>query len=199
MVLRARTWPGVATIIPLERRVRPHGFKGGGRLYSGMKKIHLLAGIFALALAMSGCSSAPASADKAEFIAQLSGGEQIPAVTTAASGTALFVLNPEGTELDYKLTVADLNYVTMAHLHLGAIGKNGPPVVWLYPSAPPMKEIEGLTNGVLSAGTITAADLTGPMAGKTIADLVAAIRTQDIYVNVHTREHTDGEIRGQLQ
>ena len=164
-----------------------------------MKTIHLLTGIFALALAMSGCSTAPASADNADFVAQLTGGGQMPSVATAASGTASFWLNPEGTQLRYKLTVAELNNVTMAHLHLGAAGKNGPPVVWLYPSAPPPKEIGGMSNGVLSDGTITAGDLVGPMAGKTVADLVAAIRTQDIYVNVHTREHSDGEIRGQLQ
>ena len=164
----------------------------------GMKIIPLFAGICALALVMSGCSQTPASADKADFVAQLVGGEQVPPVATTASGTASFWLNPEGTELHYKLTVSELNNVTMAHLHLGASSKNGPPVVWLYPSAPPHKEITGTTNGVLSEGTITAGDLAGPLAGKTIADLVAAIRAQNIYVNVHTRDHADGEIRGQL-
>jgi hypothetical protein len=164
-----------------------------------MKTIHLLTGIFALALAMSGCSTAPASAEKADFAAQLTGGEQVPSVATSASGTATFWLNPNGTELRYQLTVANLDNVTMAHLHLGTFGNNGAPVVWLYPSAPPMKEIAGSSNGVLSTGTITAGDLVGPMAGKTIADLVAAIRAHDIYVNVHTRDHSDGEIRGQLQ
>jgi hypothetical protein len=164
-----------------------------------MKKIHLLTGIFTLALAMSGCHTAPAPTGQADFAARLTGDEQVPSVATAALGTASFWLNPEGTELRYQLTVAQLDNVTMAHLHLGTFGKNGPPVVWLYPSAPPMKQIDGLSNGVLSAGTITAADLVGPMAGKTIADLVTAIRANDIYVNVHTRDHSDGEIRGQLQ
>ncbi|HTB63506.1 MAG TPA: CHRD domain-containing protein [Opitutales bacterium] len=166
-----------------------------------MNTIHRFAGIFALVLAMSGCSNnnSPMSADKTDFTAQLSGGEQVPAVATAASGSATFWLNSEGTELHYKLTVSGLNNVTMAHLHFGAFGQNGAPVAWLYPSAPPAKEINGVSNGVLSAGTITAGDLAGPMAGKTIADLAAAIREHNIYVNVHTEAYADGEIRGQLR
>jgi hypothetical protein len=169
-----------------------------GGYFRGVKTIPLFAGLFVLALALSGCSQTAVPAGKADFVAQLSGGEQVPPVMTAASGSASFWLNPDGTELHYKLTVSELNNVTMAHLHLDAVGKNGPPVVWLYPHAPPPEEINGASNGVLSEGTITAGDLVGPMAGKTIADLVAAIRAQNIYVNVHTRGHADGEIRGQL-
>ena len=123
----------------------------------------------------------------------------MPSVTTTASGTASFWLTPDGTQIRYTLTVDALSNVTMAHLHLGALGKNGPPVVWLYPSAPPAKEIAGLSNGVLSEGSINADNLVGPMAGKSIGDLVAAIKANDIYVNVHTRDHADGEIRGQLK
>ncbi|MGH7996319.1 MAG: CHRD domain-containing protein, partial [Opitutaceae bacterium] len=130
---------------------------------------------------------------------QLKGVTQVPPVETAASGTAWFWLNPDGTEIRYKLTVVDLSNVTMAHLHLGESGKNGPPVVWLYPSAPPPKEIAGVSNGVLSQGSIKADNLVGPMAGKTIGDLVDAIKAHKIYVNVHTREHPSGEIRGQLE
>jgi len=162
-----------------------------------MKSIPLFAGILALAFAAGGCGNQ--SADKADFVAQLTGVEQVPSVVTSASGTASFWINQDGTEIRYKLSVAGLNDVTMAHLHLGEAGKNGPPVVWLYPSAPPPKEIAGPSNGVLSEGTINASNLAGPMAGKTIADLVASIKAHSIYVNVHTQEHADGEIRGQLQ
>ena len=47
-------------------------------------------------------------------------------------------------------------------------------------------------------GNITDSILTGPMQGKTLDDLAAAIESGDTYVNVHTSEHKDGEIRGQL-
>jgi len=48
------------------------------------------------------------------------------------------------------------------------------------------------------SGTITAADLTGPLAGRTMGDLLAAIRSGNIYVNLHTAAFPAGEIRGQL-
>jgi len=48
------------------------------------------------------------------------------------------------------------------------------------------------------SGTITAADLTGPLAGRTMSDLLAAIRAGNIYVNFHTAAFPAGEIRGQL-
>jgi len=164
-----------------------------------MKTIYYFAGLFALAVVASGCGHPQTSANQENFTAQLTGGEQVPAVATTATGSATFWLNAEGTELHYQVTVNGLNYATMAHLHLAEAGKNGPPVAWLYPSAPPPKEIEGASNGILCEGKITASDLAGPLAGKTIADLVAAIHANDIYVNVHTRDHADGEIRGQVK
>jgi hypothetical protein len=36
------------------------------------------------------------------------------------------------------------------------------------------------------------------MQGKTLDDLAAAMDSGDVYVNVHTAEHPDGEIRGQI-
>ncbi|MCL5099199.1 MAG: CHRD domain-containing protein, partial [Candidatus Omnitrophica bacterium] len=87
---------------------------------------------------------------------------------------------------------------TMAHLHLGAAGTNGDHIAWLYPPEPPPKEIPGEFNGTLADGSITADHLMGPMAGKSIADLVAKMKAGDIYVNVHTKAQPDGEIRGQV-
>jgi len=164
-----------------------------------MKTPCLFVALLAFALVAGGCNQQSSSAGKADFVAQLTGGEQVPSVVTTASGTASFWLDSDGTKIRYKLMVTDLHNVTMAHLHLGAPGKNGPPVVWLYPSAPPAKKIDGPSNGVLSEGSINADNLVGPMAGKTIGDLLAAIKAHDIYVNVHTQEHRGGEIRGQLQ
>lgn len=164
-----------------------------------MKIPYLVAGILGAALMAAGCSKESASAHKPDFVAHLTGGEQVPAVTTGASGTASFWLNPDGSELRYELSVANIDDVTMAHLHLGAMGENGPPVVWLYPSAPPPKEIPGPSNGVLSQGSIKADNLVGPLAGKSVGDLVDAIKANKIYVNVHTTAHPAGEIRGQVQ
>ena len=48
-------------------------------------------------------------------------------------------------------------------------------------------------------GNVTDSSLTGPMAGKTVADLQTAMTSGDTYVNVHTDDHPDGEIRGQVK
>jgi hypothetical protein len=164
-----------------------------------MKPICFFTAMIVFALATGGCSKGPAAEAKPDFTAQLTGAGQVPPVSTTATGDASFWLSADGLELRFKLSVTALNNVTMAHLHLGAAGESGPPVVWLYPSAPPPKAIAGASNGVLAEGVIKAGDLTGTLAGKTVGDLVTAIKTHTIYVNVHTQDHGDGEIRGQLQ
>jgi CHRD domain len=52
-------------------------------------------------------------------------------------------------------------------------------------------------NEVSENGTITADKLEGPMAGKQISDLAAAGNNGTLYVNVHTEQNPNGEIRGQ--
>ena len=56
----------------------------------------------------------------------------------------------------------------------------------------------GAINGQLSKGTITGANLQGPMAGKQISDLVNLLKSGGVYVNVHTSQNQNGEIRGQV-
>jgi len=133
------------------------------------------------------------------FVAHLSGDQEVPARTTLATGQAIFQLSKDGTELSYKLIVANLEDVHMAHIHLAPAGANGGVVVWLYPSAPPALMIPGTTNGILAEGVITNANLVGALAGKTLADLVAKIKEGNAYVNAHTQLYPGGEIRGQIQ
>ncbi|HSQ78220.1 MAG TPA: CHRD domain-containing protein [Nitrospirota bacterium] len=130
-----------------------------------------------------------------EFKAKLSGKQVTPAVTTKAEGSAEFKLSKDGKELTYHLKVEGIENVTAAHIHTGKMGENGGPVAGLF--AGPKKE--GKFHGVLAKGTITDNDLVGPLAGKTIADLVAMIKDGSAYVNVHTDKYPDGEIRGQIK
>ncbi len=140
------------------------------------------------------------AATKPSFVANLNGKQQVPAVKTKAHGKATFSLNKDKSELHYKLTVQNIENVNMAHLHLAPKGKNGEVVVWLYPapSTPQPKLIEKKFSGTLAEGTIKAADLTGPLAGKSLSDLLAQIKAGAIYLNVHTQQHPQGEIRGQV-
>jgi hypothetical protein len=87
----------------------------------------------------------------------------------------------------------------MAHLHCGGPGVNRPPVVFLFGPAP-----EGVTvNGVLAQGTITGVlsrtheACNGSIS--TFEGLLELMRSGNTYVNFHTSEHPNGEIRGQIK
>ena len=135
------------------------------------------------------------------FTAHLSGDQEVPANSSLAQGQAIFQLSKDGTELSYKLIVANLDNVRMAHIHIAPAGSNGGVVVWLYPSAPPMMLIPGATNGILAQGVITQANMvgTGPNLGLTFGGLIEKIKAGNAYVNVHTAQFGPGEIRGQIK
>lgn len=131
----------------------------------------------------------------------LNGEQERPvSVDTDAQGQAIFHLSKDGSSLQYKLIVANIENVSMAHLHriTDPTATTGGIVVWLYPGGPPSVLIPGSTNGVLAKGTITAANLTGSFTGATLADLIDAINDGSIYVNVHTSQNPPGEIRGDI-
>jgi len=141
------------------------------------------------------------------FVAHLSGGEEVPERDTNATGQAIFHLSPDGSSLEYKLIVANINNVVASHIHLGPVGVNGPIVAFL---AGPLPPAGGRVDGILAQGTITSADLTGPLAGMSLSVLIEAMRTGGAYVNVHTNDGIDppntgpgdfpgGEIRGQIR
>ena len=153
----------------------------------------------ALALALLISGGVTSAAGKSEnFRAHLNGDAQVVDVKTKAQGQAIFRLSDDGMTLYYKLIVANIDGVFMAHIHLAPPDENGPVVVWLYPDAPPPAPISGDLHGTLAEGTITADDLVGPLSGNTLIDLIEAIKSGNTYVNVHTAENRGGEIRGQI-
>ena len=110
-------------------------------------------------------------------------------------GQAIFKFSPDGETVSFKLIAANIENITVAHIHLApAPGENGPPVLFLY--GPQL--ISGRFSGVLSEGTATSADLVGPMAGQTLDDLQARILEGRTYVNLHTSQNPGGEIRGTI-
>ncbi len=158
-----------------------------------MKKLSLYLFAFVLMAMLPALGS---GAEKTHaYKAELSGHAVIPMATTTAKGMATFETTMSGKELTFKLTVEDIENVTAAHIHIAKKGKNGPPVAGLF--AGPKKE--GKFSGTLGEGTITDKDLVGPMAGKTVKDLIKALRSGELYVNVHTDKYPDGELRGQIK
>jgi hypothetical protein len=117
------------------------------------------------------------------FTAKLTGKDELPPVNTQATGMAQFQLSSDGKTMSYDLSATNLNGFMMAHIHQGKEGENGQPVTF------PL---------LIGKGKITSSDLQGPLAGKQISDLVDIIKNGQAYVNVHTDQNQDGEIRGQI-
>ncbi|RXZ77782.1 CHRD domain-containing protein [Paenibacillaceae bacterium] len=129
------------------------------------------------------------------FRAFLTGREEVPPVRTAATGTANFQLSPDGRQLRFRLVVRNIARVTQGHIHLGRRGQNGPIVAFLFgPSKFGISVRRGVVQGVL-----TNRDLVGPLQGKTLRDLIREFNNGNAYVNVHTIQRPDGEIRGQVR
>ncbi len=131
-----------------------------------------------------------------KYSAFLSGFEEVPLVKADGAGQATFTLSSDEKKLSFKLIVSNTDHIKFAHIHVAPVGENGPIVVTLLPLQTPST---GLVNGVLAEGTIMAEDLSGPLEGKTIADLVKVIEMGEAYVNVHTDENPGGELRGQVR
>jgi hypothetical protein len=140
-------------------------------------------------------ASAPAAPSHGQkFIAKLTGYNQVPPINTKAAGNFEIELSPDGTISNYVLNVTNISNVTLAHIHEGEKGINGPIIFTLYKSTNPKGEI----NGMISKGKVYSNLLEGPLAGKYISDLIDLINQGNAYVNVHTKQNPQGEIRGQL-
>lgn len=108
---------------------------------------------------------------------KLSGDQEVPPVKTSASGNGTITVNDDKT-VSGSVTTSGINGVA-AHIHNGAPGKNGPVAV-------------PLTKDGDNKWTV------GPGAKLTDAQF-ADFKAGNLYVNVHSAAHKDGEIRGQLK
>jgi hypothetical protein len=134
-----------------------------------------------------------------EFEANLSGSEEVPAVSTTASGSA--TISIQGSAIVYQVDVTNLTNAVVSHIHVGAPGESGPVRLNLCGVPADSPDCSTETTGVLVEGS------NGITQGITFDSLVSAIRAGNAYVNVHTSDGTStegpgncpaGEIRGQL-
>jgi hypothetical protein len=128
------------------------------------------------------------------YTAELTGDAEIHPVSTSATGTLTLTVAFDGSSVDYVLKVSDITDVSVARLHEGKAGASGETIFTLYDNPR-----SGAFSGTLAQGSFTAADLVGPLKGKTIEDLVTMILADSIYLNVGTSTNKEGEIRGQLK
>ncbi|HZV53833.1 MAG TPA: CHRD domain-containing protein [Rhodocyclaceae bacterium] len=127
-----------------------------------------------LAAAALAAVSISALADEVKL--KLAGDQEVPPVATAASGSGTLTINSDMTVAGSVTTTGVAG--TMAHIHLGKAGANGPVAV-------PLTKSGDNTWAVPAGAKLTEAQYQAYRAGET-------------YVNVHSAEHKGGEIRGQL-
>jgi CHRD domain len=126
----------------------------------------------------------------AKFGFNLTGSEEVPPVQTNVTGMADISAYTVATDsITYNVNAPNIKDVTAGHIHFGKPGENGPIVFTMFKYDPPRDE-------VLETGTITADKLEGPMKGKKVSDLAFAGANGSLYMNIHTVENPNGEIRG---
>jgi CHRD domain len=131
------------------------------------------------------------SEDK-KYFTPLTGMEEVPPVNTNSIGIAFFELL--NNHLEFKVNVTNLENIKSAQIHLGEFGQNGEIIVSLLKSLSPVD----IHNGTLVEGQVTPSELVGPLKGKTINELVQLFNNTKTYVNIHTEQYPNGEIRGQI-
>jgi CHRD domain-containing protein len=165
---------------------------------------HLGVAVATLAL-LSSSTPQPAQAASNVFTTHLTGKEVVPAVETRATGEAKLTLSTDGTQIQFRVNVSNIENVTEAAIHLGMPGQSGEVVAVLYG---PAAANGGRKTGVLAEGAITQASLTGSLMGHPVSDLISAIRSGNVYVDISTSDgsttqkpgnESSGEIRGQVR
>lgn len=108
---------------------------------------------------------------------KLIGAEETPPVTTSATGTGTIVIAADKSVTGTIKTKGIDG--TVAHIHVGAPGVAGPPIITLAKG---------------SDGTWMV-----PAGSKLTDDQYASFKAGNLYVNVHSAAHPPGEIRAQLK
>lgn len=132
-------------------------------------------------LTLVGCASGGAGMNRMLLRVSMTGIQEVPGPGDPdGSGTAEVRVTARDGQVCWDVYARGIEPATAAHIHRGAAGVAGPPVV-----------------------TLTAPDADGRSQGCTTVDpMVArniAMRGHEYYLNVHNAAHPTGAIRGQLR
>ena len=161
--------------------------------------------VAALAAVVCLAASSAAIAQKNGVVtAKLRSFEEVPAVSTFASGS--FTAEVQGQEVEWELTYSNLQgHVTQAHLHFAQPGVNGAIMVFLCSNlgngpagTQECPDGDGTVSGTIGAGDVGGGAAAQGVASGQIVEFLRALRNGIVYVNVHTDSFPGGEIRGQL-
>jgi len=132
---------------------------------------------FASAVLAAGVALAGIATHAADIGVKLTGDQEVPAVTSTASGVGTIVIKNDKSVSGTIKTTGITG--TVAHIHLGEPGKNGPPIITLTKTADDAWSV--------------------PEGAKLTDDQYKSFKEGNLYVNVHSAEHKGGEIRAQLK
>src|SRR5919198_3792687 len=146
------------------------------KISASLRKAIVVIGAFVILLTLATTMNLAAAQNQQQqtFTAKLSGNDEVPPVSTTATGMAQFKVSADANKISYILNATNINNFMMAHIHQGKAGENGEPVAALS----------------MGNGTITSSELQqGPLAGKQISDLVNLMNNGQAYVNIHTQQN----------
>ena len=112
-----------------------------------------------------------------EIQVKLSGDQEVPPVQTSASGSGSVAV-ADDKSVKGKITTSGIKG-SGAHIHEGAVGKNGPDIITLKKTGDDEWSV--------------------PADAKLTDAQYDAFKAGGLYINVHSDAHRSGEIRGQLK
>jgi CHRD domain len=141
--------------------------------------------------------------NKVDFVAILTGKEEVPEVDTLDTALATFQSNinknnkddDEQNDIKYSVKVTDTEKIKEVHIHTGKSHKKGDVVAELYKSEIPSGEVIGS----LTTGKIRPKDLKGSLQGKNTKELVRKIEKGEAYVDIMTEDKPKGKVRGKIK
>ena len=141
-----------------------------------MSKFSSILGVGAL-VAAAALLAGGGSALAVDLKVNLTGADEVPPVTTSASGTGTITVAADKS-VSGSIKTSGVEG-TMAHIHVGAPGQTGPSIITL-------------NKGADGAWMV-------PAGSKLTDEQYAKFKAGDLYVNVHSAEHKPGELRAQLK
>jgi hypothetical protein len=140
-----------------------------------MRKSFLISGLSAMALIALTTMPSPVSAEMQNYKADLKASEEVPPNDSAGKGTAEVMLDTDAKKVSWKVNFEGLTGdPTAAHIHGPAnVGENAGPIV------------DMSANIMEGSGDVT-------------AEQIQMIQEGKAYINIHTAQYPDGEIRGQV-
>ena len=133
--------------------------------------------VFAKAALVLGVGIASFGVSAQSMKVSLTGSQEVPPVTTSASGVGSIMVAPDGS-VSGTITTMGMEG-TMAHIHEAPMGQNGPVIV------PFSKTAENVWSA--------------PAGAKLTEAQIQSLKSGNLYLNVHSATNKSGEIRAQLK